>query len=162
MIIRDLYEYGGSSTSRLETVSDPLQKSARLTLRCSPVDIAVPWMGGIRTATEQNSIFKEGHSKADGYEVLSYHQKTDSQGKGLALDLVPYIHSVGISYQAYGRFGFIGALMLESWEELKEAGEIDQELHLHWGGLWRNRNPIKLGWDLAHFEIRKLPQISRL
>lgn len=129
---------------------------------CTPVDVGVPGMGGLRLKHEQLEIFKAGYSKCDGYKVESFHQKTDEDGKGLALDLVPYIYGIGFSYEAFGRFGIIATLMLESWEELKESGMIPKDLYLHWGGYWRNNNPIRLGWDLAHFEIRDYEQVIRV
>ncbi len=94
--------------------------------------------------------------------MISFHQIKDENGEGQALDLVPYIKGVGFSYKAFGRFGIIGSLMLEAWEELQEEGKIPKDLFLHWGGLWKSRDGIKLGWDLAHFEIRKYEQLIRL
>lgn len=154
---RNKYNYGKSSERRLSGVSDYLQMTARRALICSPVDFGVPWMGGVREDEEQNQIFKEGHSRCDGYKKKSLHQKK-IDGKGQALDLVPYVAGIGFSYDAAGRFGIIGMLMLEAWEELQEEGLIPKDLYLHWGGLWSHKDPVSLGWDLAHYEIRTYPQ----
>ena len=162
MKVIDKYQFGDNSTNRLHTVSKYLQMAARKALKCSPVDFGVPWMGGLRTAEEQKEIFDDGHSRADGYTKISYHQQVDPDGKGKALDLVPWISGIGFAYNAYGRFGIIGMLMLEAWEELKEAGEIPENLYLHWGGFWRNKEPKDLGWDLAHYEIRSSEQVEQL
>ena len=162
MKVRNKFKFGRSSTSRLETVSEHLQATARKAINCSPVDFGVPYAGGIRTKEVQRAIYDNGYSRADGEKIVSYHQRTDVSGKGLALDLVPYITARGFDYKALGRFGIIGMLMLEAWEELQDAGEIPEGIHLHWGGLWQNRAPRDLGWDMAHFEIRTYPQIERL
>lgn len=162
MKIRNKYSFGRSSDTRKRSVSKYLQLAADRSIKCSPVDFGVPWMGGKRTAVEQKDLFDKNYSRADGYDKLSYHQKTDEVGAGLAIDLVPYIPGAGFAYDAPGRFGIIGMLMLEAWEELQDEGEIPETLHLHWGGFWRNREPKNLGWDLAHYEIRSAPQVERL
>lgn len=158
MKIRDKFNFGEGSSVRKATVSEYLQITADRALLCSPVDFGVPWMGGKRTTVQQKEIFDLHYSKCDGTNKVSYHQKTDEDGKGLALDLVPYIKSTGYSYTAYGRFGIIGMLMLEAWEELQDEGKIPKNLHLHWGGLWSHKEPEALGWDMAHYEIRTYKQ----
>lgn len=162
MKARNLFEFGSTSEERRKDVSDNLIITSDRSLICSPIDFGVPMYGGKRTAPEQNSIYVQGYSKCDGYNKLSKHQEENDEGKGLALDLVPYIPGKGFRYDAYGRFGIIGMLMLEAWEELQEVGEIPKDKYLHWGGFWKSRDGIKLGWDLAHFEERDYPQIIRL
>ena len=162
MKIRNKYSFGNLSKSRMHMVSDYLKLCANKALICSPVDFGVPQYGGLREDHVQNEIFLKKWSRCDGYKKKSFHQKKDSSGKGQALDLVPYITGIGFSYEAAGRFGIIGALMLEAWEELQEEGKIPKSLFLHWGGLWSNKDPKKLGWDLAHFEIREYEQTERV
>lgn len=159
---RNKYFLGKTSIRRRSQVSDYLVLTSDRALLCSPVDFGVPDHGGAREDLEQNGIFKRGYSRADGFIKKSYHQIRDLFGKGQALDLVPYIPGVGFDYTAYGRFGVIGMLMLEAWEELQEEGRIPKGLYLHWGGLWKSRDGKKLGWDMAHFEIRDYPQIEKL
>ena len=77
MKTRKLYTFGKSSNDRIDTVSYYLKITARRALMCSPVDFGVPWMGGMRTAKEQNDIFNKGYSRCDGYEKKSNHQLTD-------------------------------------------------------------------------------------
>lgn len=162
MKARNLYEFGKSSSDRLNTTSPFLQATARKAIMCSPIDFSVPWMGGLRSAAEQNAIFKEGNSKCDGYDRKSNHQIVDDLGKCMALDLVPYIKGVGISYDADSRSGIIGMLMLESWEELQDEGVIPNDKYLHWGGFWSNSSAKEIGWDIYHFEIRDSPQVINL
>ena len=93
----------------------------------------------------------------------SFHQIKDEKGKGQALDLVPYISGIGLTYEHVGRFVFIGSLMLEAWEELQEEGfDFLKILYLHWGGFWTPKNKGDFGWDLAHFEIRDYEQKIRI
>lgn len=159
---RGKFELGRTSNERRREVSGYLNMTANRAIRCSPIDFGVPMDGGKRTDERQNAIFLKGFSRCDGYEDKSFHQQVDENGLGKALDLVPYIKGVGLCYDAPGRAGIIGMLMLEAWEELQEEGIIPRSLHLHWGGLWKNSDPKKLGWDLAHFEIRTYSQIERL
>ena len=158
MRIRNLYSLGRSSRNRAKTTSSYLQLCLEYMIQRLPIDCGVPWMGGRRTAEEQNAIFKEGNSGCDGYNKKSNHQRLDDDGFCLAIDVVPYVVGIGFDYKAYGRFGIIGAMMLESWDELKEAGVIPQNLFLHWGGFWRNKKKGSLGWDMAHYEIREYEQ----
>jgi len=162
MKTRDKYKFGQTSNDRRSTVSLYLQLASGRALKCSPIDFGVPWMGGLRVAAEQKAIFLEGHSRCDGYNKISYHQKVNVEGKGKALDLVPYIPGIGFTYDAYGRFGIIGMLMLEAWEELQDIHMIPSDIFLHWGGLWTHKDPKKLGWDMAHFEERSTEQIEKL
>ena len=164
MKFRNLFNYGNTSKQRRKDVSEYLIATSDRALGCSPIDFGVPLDGGLRIATRQNWLFEKGWSKADGFEKLSFHQKVDDEGKGQALDLVPYIKGLGLDYEAEGRFGMIIMLMLEAWEELQEEGFIPNDLYLHCGGLWGNKNNdlSRLGWDLAHYEIRDYEQIQRL
>ena len=77
------FKWGNRSLERMEGVNEFLVECATEALRISKHDMTIPWMGGIRTAEEQNKIFKEGNSKMDGYEKKSYHQS------GNALDITP-------------------------------------------------------------------------
>ena len=162
MKVRNKYKYGNTSNERRKDVSEYLIITSDKALKCSPVDFGVPMDGGLREDDRQNEIFLMGNSSCDGYNKKSYHQKKDQNGKSLALDLVPYIKYKGFVYDAFGRFGIIGMLMLEAWEELQNEGLIPLDKYLHWGGLWTNKGPKKLGWDLAHYEIRDYPQIEKL
>lgn len=159
---RNKYKLGKTSNRRRSGVSRYLNMTANRAIACSPIDFGVPYMGGKRTAEEQSKIFIDGCSSCDGYEKISNHQKTDKEGQGLALDLVPYVTGVGFDYNAGARFGIICMLMLEAWEELQDEGVIPKNLYLHSGALWRNKKASSIGWDPAHYEIRTIPQTERL
>lgn len=162
MKVRNKFEFSKVSESRMHMISDYLKICAERTLKCSPVDFGVPLYGGLREAHIQNEIFLKKWSKCDGYKKRSFHQMKNAAGRGQALDLVPYIKGIGFSYEAVGRFGIIGMLMLEAWEEFQEEGKIPKDLFIHWGGFWSHKDPKRLGWDLAHYEIRDYPQIERV
>ena len=162
MKVRDKFRFGNTSNERRRNVSEYLNLAADKAILCSPIDFGVPMYGGLRAAERQNMIFRKGWSRCDGYNNKSFHQQTDENGKGQALDLVPYIPGEGFCYDAPGRLGVIGMLMLEAWEELQDLGKIPRSLYLHWGGLWNNKGAKRLGWDLAHFEIRDYEQRERL
>jgi peptidoglycan L-alanyl-D-glutamate endopeptidase CwlK len=74
------------SEYRLRKVDPGMVELARLMIKRTPVDFGIAWMGGFRTAPEQNELFKSGASQKDGYNNRSKHQD------GLALDFLPYIN----------------------------------------------------------------------
>lgn len=157
-----LFKYGKNSNKNIDSTSKYLQMTARRALPCSPFDFGAPQYSGWRDSNMQYKIYKNNYSKCDGVITLSYHQKTDEEGKGLALDLVPYFKGHGFSYIAHGHFGMLGMLMLEAWQELQDLGKIPKGLYLHWGGFWSHKDPFTLGWDMAHYEIRRYKQVIKL
>ena len=154
------FKFSATSAERLGTVSTYLELCARTFLADSFVDITVPPYGGKREIPEQKMLFDKGYSKCDGVKNTSLHQREDKQHKGLALDLVPYANGKA-DYSAQARFGYVGRGMLDTWEMLKQRGDVPQDLYLHWGGLWSNYGGA-MGWDLAHYEIRSHAQTSKL
>lgn len=143
------YAWGRKSYQRMEGVNPRLIECAENTIMESKYDLTIPWMGGVRTAKEQNAIFKEGNSKCDGYDVLSYHQKeAASNGYGNALDIIP----VGENpYKQTRKLNYIGRLMLINWQELvfRYAQEGEDIGIMIWGGTFGATS-----WDRPHFEIR--------
>lgn len=146
------YRWGSSSKGRMQGVSPYLIECANNTILESKYDLTIPWMGGLREAQEQNDIFKEGHSKCDGFQVLSYHQKEASDtGFGMALDIRPVGWSK-MDKKSLDRCGnYIARLMLINWQELvfKYAQEGVDIGVMIWGGTFG-----ATGWDKPHFEIR--------
>ncbi len=145
------HQWGKTSKKRMEGVNPYLVECAYLTISESIYDLTVPWMGGVRTVEEQNDIFKEGNSKCDGYEVLSYHQiEASDNGFGNALDIIRY--GVKKPYEDTRALNYVGRLMLINWQELvfKYAQQgIDIGVMI-WGGTFGASS-----WDRPHFEIRK-------
>jgi|TARA_Y100000310_G_scaffold335703_1_gene418404 peptidoglycan L-alanyl-D-glutamate endopeptidase CwlK len=158
-------KYGKRSAANIATVHSILQVFAYRVLDHLPidsgVDITVLDSGGLRTATDQNALFKEGRSKLDGYSKKSYHQS------GLAIDLVPYLDGRATWSNAES-FLTIASTALDVWESMKAEG-LTEGYFLHWGGFWGakdlNDNGLldiddKLGWDLPHWELRKVEQVK--
>ena len=143
------YAWGTSSRRRMEGVYPYLIECADNTIMESKYDLTIPWMGGVRKAEEQNEIFKNGNSKCDGYEILSYHQiEASSTGYGMALDIIPVGNE---PYKNTRVLNYTGRLMLINWQELilKYAHEGKDIGVMIWGGTFGSTS-----WDRPHFEIR--------
>ena len=73
------FQWGQTSIRRMDGV-DPriirvLFRAIRIMSRKKDgIDMTIPYMGGIRTADEQNKLFLDGVSKCDGFEKKSHHQ----------------------------------------------------------------------------------------
>ncbi len=81
------YKFSTNSYNRLNTVNDKLIQLCELTLKRSKIDFGIAWMGGLRTAKEQNKLFLDGNSTKDGYKKKSKHQS------GMAIDFQPYVNN---------------------------------------------------------------------
>lgn len=147
---------------RAEEVTRDLVAVAEEALSLSVIDMTIPWRGGLRTALQQNAIFKAGNSRADGFDKKSYHQS------GMALDVIPWVDGEGKYFGVDNEFIFFAKIMFAVFEDRKEAGIIPEDLHLHWGGFWGAKDndgdgklaaiTDKTGWDKAHWELRSYPQ----
>ena len=132
-----MFNWGKKSVKRYEGVNPLLIKCATLALAISKYDMTIPWMGGVRTAADQNELFKAGNSKADGYDKKSYHQS------GNALDVI----AVGPNpYENHKAFNHFAKLMFRMWQEMIYKGEATG--YLYWGGHFG-----KTGWDRPHWQI---------
>ena len=143
------YAFGQRSKQRMKGVYPLLIECAERTILESKYDITIPWMGGVRTAEEQNSIFKEGNSKFDGFDKLSYHQiEASDTDYGMALDIIPTGEN---PYENTRALNYIGRLMLINWQELvfENAQEGKDIGVMIWGGTFGASS-----WDRPHFEIR--------
>jgi len=80
------FQFSALSNRRREGLSDNMMRLSDLMIQRTPVDFGIAWMGGKRTADEQNELFKSGVSQLDGYCKRSKHQD------GKAFDILPYIN----------------------------------------------------------------------
>lgn len=144
------YNWGSRSKERMRGVYPYLIECANNTILQSKYDLTIPWRGGVRSAEEQNEIFKDGNSKCDGFDVLSYHQPeaTPENKYGMALDIIPvgpnpYLNTRVLNY--------IGRLMLINWQELVFKYALDgvDIGVMVWGGTFGASS-----WDRPHYEIR--------
>jgi len=85
------YDFSQLTLNRMEGLDNKLVTLLHLMIYRTPVDFGVNWMGGMRTAKEQNELYKEGNSTKDGYEKKSKHQS------GKAVDLLPYLNGKALT-----------------------------------------------------------------
>lgn len=158
-----MYSWGKRSAKYINTVNDIGQKLAQKIISRVIYDLSVLNTGGLRTAEMQYDIFIAGNSGCDGYKKKSYHQS------GLAIDFVPYIDGKN-TWKNGLAFLTNAKTIFECWDEMVAAGE-NQDYYLHWGGYWGDKDldgdnlleiTDKLGWDMAHFEFRSVPQANQL
>jgi peptidoglycan L-alanyl-D-glutamate endopeptidase CwlK len=154
-----MYKFGKRSKKYIKTVHPLLQELANKSIGLSRVDFGVLNTGGLRTAEMQNKIFNDGHSRCDGYKKKSYHQS------GLAIDLVPYVNGK-YTWSNKRAFIDIAVAVSRTWNEL-----VQGDYYLHWGGFWNAKDldndgvleiTDKLGWDVAHWELRKYEQVKNV
>lgn len=129
------------SKQRREGVNPKLIEINDLALIICPIDFGIPDFGGLRSAEEQNSLFKNGKSKADGYTKESYHQSGD------ALDFYAFVN--GHASWSHDHLAMVAAAHLQA------ASILGYELE--WGGFWKSNeliNGIPYGWDMAHIQLK--------
>ena len=127
------------SLQRAKGVNPKLINLILLAIKRTPIDFGVAYMGGLRTAEEQNQLFKDGYSKCDGYLKLSKHQL------GEAIDLNV----------------FVGSKLVENKEMLcVVAGTMfscasELNINLRWGLDWDSDGDIRDNNfnDQYHFEL---------
>lgn len=124
-------KFSQRSLMRLEGVDERLQKIMNHAIVRTKVDFGIPPYGGVRTEKEQNLLYKEGKSKADGYEKLSRHQL------GKAVDVYAYVD--GKASWEEEHLAMIACAVLQSASQLGYK--------LEWGGLWKGFV------DMPHFEL---------
>ena len=113
------FKLSKTSLGRLEGVDERLVECVKLALTKSTVDFGVA--SGMRTAEEQNELFKAGLSKCDGYEKLSYHQS------GKAVDFYGWVQGRSVWEMRY--YDDIAEAMRLAAHELGIDG-------MRWGGAW--------------------------
>ena len=126
-----MYLFSKRSLFRLEGVDEQLLLVTNRALLISPIDFGISWLGGVRTAEEQNGLFKKGVSKCDGYNVKSKHQK------GLAIDFFAWVDYVSLEKK---HLSIVACAHLQ-------AG-IDLGIQVESGGLWESFQ------DWPHINLR--------
>jgi len=134
-----MFKLSERSLNRMKGIDPKLMNIVLLAIRRTPIDFGVAWMGGLRTAEEQNQLFSEGFSQCDGYEKLSKHQSGD------AVDLNV----------------FVGSKMVENKEMLCVitgvmfacASELNTKIR--WGLDWNMNSDIRDNTfnDIYHYEL---------
>jgi peptidoglycan L-alanyl-D-glutamate endopeptidase CwlK len=98
----------------------------------SPYDFGVPNTGGLRTPSVQNNLFRNGKSKADGYQKKSYHQT------GKAFDVFGYVG---------GKATWDKKVLTEISIHIRKVALDEFNVKLTWGGDWKSFQ------DMPHYQI---------
>ena len=126
------YKLSKTSYERLNGVDAILIAILTEAIKDSPFDFGIPREGGLRTAEEQNELYKKGRSKLDGYKKESYHQT------GKAFDIYAYVDN-----KASWNKEHLTAIAQHILKVAKEQFDVK----LTWGGKWKSFV------DLPHFQI---------
>ena len=137
------HKFGQRSISRMEGVSPLLKEWAKRLLIKSPFDLTIPYLGGYRTAEEQNGLYENGQgvTQKDGYVKKSYHQS------GNALDIVIAGKTIEAMYNIE-KLDYLGKLGFEVWQEMEQEDIEVSNYKLTWGGSWRWK-------DRPHWQIKR-------
>lgn len=124
-------KFSKRSLERMWGVDERLIEVMRHAISITKVDFGIPLYGGLRSIEDQEVLFEDGKSMADGTSNRSKHQD------GLAIDVYAYVDGKA------------------SWEEehlakvacavLQAAARLGYKVK--WGGLFRNFK------DMPHFEL---------
>ena len=126
-----MFRLSRRSYDRLTGVDPRLIYLAEQAIQITPVDFGIAFMGGRRTAEEQNELFKGGFSQKDGYTNLSKHQS------GQAFDVLPFVDGRVKLDDVY--YGIVVSAILITAKRL--------DLDIQAGALWTGFR------DLPHIEI---------
>ncbi len=135
-----MFKLSKTSESRLINVNPVWFEIIEKGLTITNIDFGIPEHGGFRTAEEQNKLFKNGDSRADGYDNLSYHQTGD------AIDFYAYIGNKA-SWR-HDHLAMVACALVQSASSLGHSVE--------WGGFWKTSklvNGIPYGWDMGHLQL---------
>lgn len=132
-----MFFFSSLSIARLEGVERILADVVREALSNSPIDFMIADHGGVRTAEEQNSLFKKGASKCDGFHKISKHQTGD------AVDIVPIVEGKTTTDNVNAYCIVAGSILSTA----KRRG-----VDITWGGTFNSKKWN--GWDKGHFELK--------
>lgn len=123
------YTLGSKSRANLLGVNPGVVSVVEKAIAITEQDFTV--FDGLRTAQQQNRLFRRGASKMDGYRRVGKHQK-QSDGYGHAVDLVPWIN--GAPVWDWDAIYLIADAVVTSARLL--------DVQLRWGGCWQHVNPL--------------------
>ena len=129
-----MYKLSKRSLSRLKGVEPLLIAIFVDAIYNSPYDFGIPQHGGLRTDSEQNALYKQKLSKADGYVKKSYHQT------GRAVDIYGYVD---------GKATWDKNVLTMIATHIKNVARDKYNVNLEWGGDWKSFK------DMPHFQIKK-------
>jgi hypothetical protein len=137
------FKFSNGSLSRLKDVHPLLKEVLMQSIYNSPIDFGIPPTGGVRTASEQNLLYINKKSKADGYIILSKHQS------GEAADVMPYVNKKYTNDPIH--LSIIAGVILSK--------AMQMHVPIRWGGVFNSN--IFQGWDPSHYELLNFTNRSR-
>lgn len=139
-----MFKLSKRSLKRLEGVNPLLIAIVVDSIKDSPHDFGIPQFGGLRTAEDQNYLYRKGVSQRDGYTKKSYHQS------GNAFDIYGYVD---------GKATWDKDILEDIANHIMQVAEERYGVHLIWGGDWNNngirvdKDPDENFFDGAHFQL---------
>lgn len=122
------YSLGKASLAELEGVHPKLVAVVKRAIKLTAQDFSVH--DGLRTLAEQKRYVATGVS-----QTLNSMHRTQADGFGHAVDLVPYING-----KLRWEWEPIYVIAAAVWQAAKDEG-----VALRWGGCWQNLDTIKTG-----------------
>lgn len=119
------------SKKHMRGIDPRLIEIADLAIKITVIDFGIPATGGLRTAEEQNDLYRAAKSKADGYVKISQHQLGD------ALDFYAYVDDKASWNTEH--LATVAAAFLQAASMLGHK--------LQWGGLWKSFK------DMPHVQL---------
>ena len=126
-----MYKLSKRSERHLSGVNPLLIDVVKLALTLTKIDFGIPATGGLRTAQQQQALYRQEKSQCDGILKLSNHQS------GNAVDVFAYVD--GNASWDFDDLAEVATAILSAASKLK--------LPLTWGGHW-----VRFV-DAPHFEI---------
>ena len=126
-----MFHLSDRSINNMGAVDPRLVEIATRAIQITKVDFGIPESGGLRTAEEQNRLFKDGKSKCDGYIRKSKHQD------GKALDF--YAYAGGKATWSVLCLAMVACAFFQA--------AIELGYKIEWGGLWRSFE------DMPHIQL---------
>ena len=133
------YTLSKRSLDTLKGIHPDLVKVVKEAIKITKQDFMV--VQGVRTAEEQNKLFRQGRTRPgkvvtqlDGFKKKSNHQVKDD-GYGYAVDLCPY----PIDWNDLDKFKVISEAMTQASRKLG--------VKITWGGNWKSFK------DYPHYEL---------
>jgi peptidoglycan L-alanyl-D-glutamate endopeptidase CwlK len=136
--------FGDTSKKRLSGVHPDLIKVLNTAITITKVDFGIAC--GVRTAKEQNELYKKGLSDCDGYKIKSPHQ-IQKDGYGHAVDVYIWDDKNHKGVFVYDKN--------TAWMWLEVGRAILRSARLHdIDMIWGLTFDIGSGYDIDHFQLK--------
>lgn len=131
-----MFKLSNRSIVRREGVDPKLIEISDLAIQITKVDFGHPLYSGLRTAEEQNTLYRDKKSMCDGYVKLSRHQLGD------ALDFYAYVNG-----KASWEKEHLTSVVSAFYEAAMRLG-----YRIKWGGFFKSFRGYPLQ-DYPHIEL---------